>query len=108
MHRESIVDRYSVEFMSKDIIPARVFKIRELTSWGMGIVVKNNSDLLNHLKVGDIMDLKYQSIDGKMAEYMKTEIKQVTKDEEGPFMGHHVIGLSILQRHGDDAGSIAA
>jgi len=63
----------------------------------MGILVKNNSAILNHLNVGEIMDLKYHAPDGpKAAECLKTEIKQVTKDDEGRFKGHHVIGLSII------------
>ncbi|MEE8397373.1 MAG: hypothetical protein V3S89_00125 [Desulfobacterales bacterium] len=107
--REPVVDRYSVEFMSKDIFPGYVFKIRELTSSGMGILVKSDSALLNHIKVGKVMDLKYQTDDDPNAsEYKRTEIKQVAEDDEGRFIGHHVIGLSILQQQGDSAESITA
>jgi len=92
------VDRFSVEFLTRDIIPARIFRIRALTSSGMGILVKDNSAILGHLNVGKIMDLKYQPIHGpKIGEYLRTEIKQVTRDDEGRFRGHHVIGLSIVE-----------
>jgi hypothetical protein len=109
VNRKPVVYRYSVEFMSKDIFPGYVFKIRELTSSGMGILVKSDSALLDHIEVGKVMDLKYQTDDDPNAsEYKKTEIKQVAEHDEGRFMGHHVIGLSILQQHGDSAESITA
>ena len=88
---------FSVEISTQDIFPAYVFKIRDISASGMGILVKDDSAIINHLNVGEIIDLKYLPIDGpKVVEYLKTEIKQVTKEDKGRFKGHYVVGLSLL------------
>ncbi len=98
------MDRYSVEFLNKDIVPAYIFRIRELASSGIGILVKDNSAILSHLNVGEVMDLKYQPARGPdTGEYLKTEIQQVTKDDRGRFKGHHVVRLSIVESQEEEA-----
>ena len=48
--------------------------------------------------MGDVMDLKYQQIDNpKDAQYIKTEIKQITKHDQGKYNGHHIVCLSKLE-----------
>ena len=60
--------------------------------------MKEDSDLLNHLKVGDILNLKYYTTDSsKPIEFLKTEIKHITKDEQGRFKGVYLVGLAILE-----------
>ena len=96
---------YSVEFLNKDIFPGYIFKIRESTSSGVSILVKNNSAILGHLNVGEVMDLKYQLAESPNGgEYLKTEIQQVTKNDGGPFKGHHVVELSIMESKEQAAG----
>ncbi len=61
-------------------------------------MVKEGSELLNCLKVGDISELKYYTTNSsKPIEYLKTEIRHITKDEEGRFKGVYLVGLSILE-----------
>jgi len=62
------------------------------------VLVKEDSDLLKHLRVGDILDLKYYTTDSsKPIEYLKTEIKHITKDDTGRFKELYLVGLSILK-----------
>ncbi|MBA7714740.1 hypothetical protein ES703_123772 [subsurface metagenome] len=60
--------------------------------------MKEDSDLLNHVKVGDILNLKYYPADSSQpGELLETEIKHITKDEQGRFKGVYLVGLSILE-----------
>ena len=96
--RGSTTDQYySVEFSIKRSIFVYQFKIWDISSKGICVLVKEDSDLLNQLKVGDILDLKYYRTDPlKSADYLKTEISYITKDDTGGFKGVYLVGLSIL------------
>jgi hypothetical protein len=94
--RTTIDQFYSVELSAGNFDLARHFKIWNISSTGMCLVVKSDSGLLEHLKVGRVMDMKYYKSDArKPAKSLKTEIKHVTEDNEGQFKGHHLIGLAI-------------
>jgi hypothetical protein len=90
---------YSVEFSVPAVTYAYQFKIWDLSSEGICVVVKDDSDLLKHLKVGDVLNMKYYSTDSSsQTQYLKTEIKHITKDEQGRFKGHTLVGLLILEK----------
>ena len=95
----SIVDKYySVEFSLRDCAYVYQFKIWNLSSKGICVLVKEDSELLKHLKVGDRVKLKYCATDSlKPIEFLNTEIKHITKDERGRFKGVYLVGLSILE-----------
>ena len=99
-----IIDKfYSVEFALKGIDFVYQFKIWNISSKGMCVLIKEDSDVLKHLKAGDIVDMKYYTSDSLApTEHLQTEIKHITKDEEGRFRGHCLVGLSIL---GDKASN---
>jgi len=94
-----IIDQYhSVEFSMEKNIFTYQFKIWDISPKGVCVLVKDDSDLLNQLKAGDILDLKYYNTDSlEPPEYLKTEIKHITKDEKGRFKGVYLVGLSILE-----------
>jgi hypothetical protein len=63
------------------------------------IIVKEGSAILNHLKVGDIMDMKiYQPKKAERPELIKTEIKHITKDDLGGYKGNYLVGLSVVEK----------
>ena len=76
----AIVDKYSsVEFSINNIAFLFQFKIWETSLSGMSILVKEDSVVLEHLKVGDILDMKYYP--EKLREdpiMLKTKIKHIT------------------------------
>ncbi len=95
---------YSVEFSLPDLDFSYQFKIWNMSSKGVCVVVKEDSDLLNHVKVGQILDLKYSTTDASHpVENQKTEIKHISKDEEGRFKGLYLIGLSILESNNPES-----
>jgi len=96
----SIIDRYySVEFSIREAAYVYQFKIWDISPKGICVLVKEDSDLLNYLKVGDIFNLKYYTTDSsRPTEYLKTEIKHITKDDTGRFKELYLVGLSILEK----------
>ena len=100
----SIVDKYySVEFSLGDMAFVYQFKIWDISSRGLSVLVKEGSDLLKHLKVGEVLRLKYYSTDSsKPTEYLKTQIRHITKDQRARFKGHYLVGLLILEDRNSD------
>jgi outer membrane receptor for Fe3+-dicitrate len=90
---------YSVELSIPDAGLIYQFRIWNLSSRGICIVVKKDSDLLEHLKVGNILNMKYYPTDSSCpTEYLKTQIKHITKDKQGRFRNHVLVGLFILEK----------
>jgi hypothetical protein len=88
---------YSVQFSLKNLAYIYQFKIWNVSSGGLCILVKEDSDVLGFLKVGDIVDMKYYVAEKPgTTEAFKTEIRYVTRQEEGRFKGHSLVGLLIL------------
>ena len=98
--RRNIIDQYySVEFSIRDCPFTYQFKIWDISRKGICVLVKEDSDLLNHLTVGDILSLKYYTTNtSKPIEFLKTEIRHITKDEKGRFKGLFLVGLSIIEK----------
>ena len=88
---------YSVQFSTQDLACIYQFKIRDVSTHGLCILVDENSEVLKHLKPGDVIDMKYyvsESV-GK-TEAFKTEIRHITKDADKRFKRHYQVGLRIL------------
>ncbi len=92
------VDKYlSVEFITSDFIPAHLFIVYNVAPTGIGIIAKEGSAALKPLKAGRIMEAKFTLSEVRGGfENCKVEIRHITKDDEGRFKGHYLIGLSIL------------
>lgn len=78
--------------------PAYVFKLRDISSTGMGVLVREDSDLLNQIEIGEVLYMKYNpSQRSDPSECLETEIKHITTDAAGSFKGHALVGLSIIE-----------
>ena len=89
---------YCVEFSVNDSAFAHQFKLWDMALKGTCLLVKENSDLINHLKTGDILDMKYYTADSAApTEFKKTKISHISKDEKGRFKGHYLIGISVFE-----------
>jgi hypothetical protein len=96
----SPVDQYSiVEFSVEGLAHLYQFKIWNISPLGIGVLVTHGSEVLKHVKVGDILDMKYYRQElTEQPEQLKTEIKHITKDAQGRFKGNYLVGLSILEK----------
>jgi len=93
---------YSVEFSLKKTIFLYQFKIRNISPEGICVLVREDSDLLNYIKAGDILDLKYYKTDSSQSAELKTEIRHITENDTGRFKGLYLVGLSILEDQDSD------
>jgi hypothetical protein len=97
--RKIIEDYYSVEFSVSPELPVHQFKVRDISPSGIGILVNESSAVLEHLAVGDVLKMKYNPANpSDSAEYLRTEIRHITKVTQGRFKGHCQVGMLILER----------
>ncbi len=89
---------YSVEFSLNGCAYVYQFKICDISLKGICVLVREDSDLLNHLKVGDILNLKYYTTNSfRPVEYLKTEIRHISKNNKERFRDLCVVELLILE-----------
>lgn len=96
---ETRADRYcSAEFVVEDLGVLYQFKIWEMASTILSVLVNEKSRIIPRLKVGDTLKVKYYSNDsGYPSAYQRTAIRHITKNDEGRLKGHFLVGLEILQ-----------
>jgi PilZ domain len=96
--KRSVDERYySVQFTTEGLSSFYQFKLWNISAGGLCILVKEGSDILNHLTVGDALEMTYYLSDAQGAsDTLKTKIIHITKNEDGRFQGHYLVGLSIL------------
>lgn len=93
------LDKYhSVEFRASEEGSLYKFKIWNISSKGMCLLVREDSETMKELQVGTVLEMKYYTTNfSKPAEKLKTEIRHITKENEGRFKGHFLVGLSVLE-----------
>jgi hypothetical protein len=98
-----ILDKYySVQFSLDSNDPVYMFKLRDISCKGLCILVKENSDVLKHLKVNETLSMEYNSLESQaFNKFLKTRISDISKKNNGDFAGHYLIGLSIIGEHND-------
>ncbi len=95
--RKVINQFYSVDFSAGDDPFVYQFKIWNVSSKGACLIVKEDSSVLTHFKVGEIIKMRYYKEDVPASgEYLNTKIIYINKQESGQFKGHCLIGISIL------------
>lgn len=91
---------YSVEIDLGRPIPIYQLKLREISGHGRCILVQEDSSILDHLKVGQELKMKYWTdIRSEPTGFFKAQVKHITKPDEGQFQNHYLIGLSIKEKH---------
>jgi hypothetical protein len=94
-----MMDRYSsVEIAVNSSEPVYMFKIRNSPFAGIAILVKEDSVVLKHLKVGDKLNLKYNpAVASDLPEYRTTEIRHITKENNGRSNGHYLVDFAVSE-----------
>lgn len=92
----SIYERYSsLEFSLNKINYLYQFKIWDVSPSGMSILVKKDSEILKHIDIGDVLDMKYYPKESTEEPInLKTEIRHITRDVPERISGHVLIGVS--------------
>ena len=88
----------SVEFFIDGVECPHQFRIWSGEPASMFVLVKQSSEILQHLKVGDVMAMKYYTSDSFCpTRTMETEICHITREDKGRFQGHCLVGLAVPQ-----------
>jgi PilZ domain len=93
----TFLDQYrSVEFSLSKRDPIFQFRVRDISSSGMGFLINQGAMALKYLKVGQVLTMKYNPVDrdGSPVQ-METEIRHITLLDKGRFRGNYLVGLLI-------------
>jgi hypothetical protein len=89
---------YSVEFSINGLGVPHQFKIWNIPPTAMCLLVKENSDILRGLRVGDTLRMKYYSANSAYpSDYMETTIRHIGKNDQERFKQHYLVGLEIVE-----------
>ena len=90
---------YSVGFFLNDKGPTYLFKLRDISSNGPCILVKQDSSVFKKLKVGDILDMEYNQPESLGGKFFKTQI--ASKNSHDRYSGHSIVELSIIDNQNE-------
>lgn len=89
----------SVEFYPADTEIAYHFKLKDFSSKGFGILVRKDSKVLEYIKSGDVLDMKYYQDNAPATpSSYRTQIKHISEPEPGKHKEHMLVGLVILEQ----------
>ena len=89
---------HSVE-MKLGSLPIYLFKLKDVSANGACFMIKEGSAILEHLKVGLILNMRFNTEDEtESSEIFKSEIKYITKALEKPYTGHYLVGIMIGEK----------
>ena len=88
---------HSVEFSIKGLNIPYKFRIHNIDSNPMCVVVKKNSDILPWLKVGGVLNTRYYAKgSAHLGVQRKTAIRDIIADGQGRSRDHFLVSLRIL------------
>jgi hypothetical protein len=89
---------YSVQFAVNDRGPAYLFKLRDISSKGICILVKEDSFVLKQLQVGDILNMEFNQPEPlNSSRSLRTQI--TSKYPHYHIAGHVLVELSIVEEY---------
>ncbi|MCF8067538.1 MAG: PilZ domain-containing protein [Desulfobacterales bacterium] len=93
-------EKYSnIEFSLKiDDFPSTYkFKLRDLSANGIGMLIKEDSDLVELIHEEDVLDMTYFSDDvAEDPKSIKTKIRHISKGTAEYFQGHYLVGFETI------------
>ena len=85
--------RVEIKFVGE---PIYQFRVTDVSNRGAGLLIKDDSDFLSMIKIGQFVDINLISPKGSNPSGMyKAEIKHITKPEKGKHKGHCLAGIAI-------------
>jgi len=103
--KRRLIDKYySVQFSLKQKVPIYQFKLKDISSDGLCIIVQEKSKILKQIKENDILEMTFCAADApESTSQYKTKIIHITPDKSGRYKNHFLVGFSIID---DKSGSI--
>jgi hypothetical protein len=102
-NRTTLAELFSVEIDLGRPLPIYQLKLRDISGHGRCILVQEGSSILKHLKVGQVLKMKYWTESrSEPGGFFKAEVKHISKQDKGRFKDHVLIGLFIKEKHDFD------
>ncbi|RJR27223.1 MAG: hypothetical protein C4582_00835, partial [Desulfobacteraceae bacterium] len=82
-------------------LPIYQFALKDISSKGMCIIVRDGSPILKHLREGQMLELKCYSRDefkSNITKSLRAEIRHITNGEPWHYKGSFLVGLLILDK----------
>jgi hypothetical protein len=96
--RENLEKMQSIELKLPNL-PIYVFRVKDTSLNGICFLVKGDSDILNHIQIGQILNVRYHEEDiTKPSEVFTSEIKHITKMDKGSHKNNQLVGLMLLEK----------
>lgn len=77
-------------------------KLRDFSTSGLGLLVKEDSDLLKHVREGDIFAVNYHEDATPLAvQHWKVQVRHISFPATGLPEKHMIVGLRFLEEAGD-------
>jgi hypothetical protein len=74
------------------------FKLRDLNEAAACFIVNKDSSFLDTFKIGTEVQMKcWTNARMQTIKYFKAKISNITKQEEKPFKGHCMVGLTLME-----------
>jgi hypothetical protein len=87
----------SVEFSVNTLELVYQFKIIETSASGMSFIIKEGSAVLEYMKEGMVLDMKYYPEGVRsMPKFLKTKIMHITKSITNRYLGHYQVGIKLV------------
>ena len=105
----TLLDQYeSVQFNVRGLPHLYQFKIRDISAQGLCILVRQDSDILPRLVVGDTLEMAYQKTPPtEPGRPLQTRITHVTRQGTGRYSGHSLVGLAVIDDSTGEKGAKA-
>lgn len=105
IEKRKMIDKYySVQFSLKQKVPIYQFKLKDISSDGLCIIVKESSKILEKINKNDILEMTFCAANApEVTTQYKTKIIHITPDKSGKYKNHYLVGFSIID---DKSGSI--
>ena len=80
-------------------VPLYQFKLKDTSNNGASILVKDDSFMINYLKVGKALNINFSS-DHRSDHNgnFESQIKHITKVDSGRYKGHYLVGVRIVSK----------
>ena len=79
-------------------VPIYRFKFKDISHNGACVLIKEDSSAMNYLQAGLTIDMMYNSPVLLGTPILKSEIRHITKAEQGRFKGHYLVGFLISEK----------
>jgi hypothetical protein len=93
--KTNLDEYYSVQFFINGKGPGYLFKLRNISSNGLCILVKQDSSVFKKLNVGDILDMEYNQ-PGSFGAGILLKTRITSKIPHDRYTGHSIVELSVI------------